>query len=107
MVREVDPQMAAQLQREGAVVVDVREPDEWALGHVSGAQLIPSGDLPRRLQAGALPRESEILFICASGGRSWNAASLAEASGYHKVASVAGGTSKWRELGLPIERGSR
>ena len=41
MVREVDPQMAAQLQREGAVVVDVREPDEWALGHVSGAQLIP------------------------------------------------------------------
>jgi len=107
MIREVDPQVAAQLQREGAIVVDVREPYEWAQGHVSGAQLIPSGELPRRFQAGALPRESEILFICASGARSWDAASLAEASGYHRVASVVGGTSRWRQLGLPIERGPR
>lgn len=107
MVREVHPHEAVQRQRGGALVVDVREPYEWAQGHVSGAEHIPLDDLPIRLRDGALPREGEILFICASGGRSWNAASLAAANGYQNVASVAGGTSQWVQLGLPIERGGR
>ncbi|MHB8613634.1 MAG: rhodanese-like domain-containing protein [Candidatus Dormibacteraceae bacterium] len=104
MVREIDPQQALQRQRGGALVVDVREPYEWARGHVSGAEHIPLDDLPIRLRNGALPREGEILFICASGGRSSNAAALATANGYRNVASVAGGTSRWAQLGLPIER---
>lgn len=103
MVREIPPQQAVQQQRGGALVVDVREPSEWARGHVSGARNIPLDDLPVQLQAGALPRDREILFICASGSRSWNAASLAQARGYQNAASVAGGTSQWARLGLPIE----
>ena len=107
MVREVNPKDALQRQRSGARVVDVREPNEWARGHVSGAEHIPLDVLPTRLRDGALPREAEILFICASGGRSANAAALAEASGYRNVASVAGGTSEWAYLGLPVEGGGR
>ncbi|GAC1658269.1 MAG: hypothetical protein NVS9B1_17810 [Candidatus Dormibacteraceae bacterium] len=105
MVNEINPGEALQRQREGALVVDVREAQEWAQGHVSGAEHIPLDDLPNRLRDGALPREAEILFICASGGRSWNAAFLADANGYRNVGSVAGGTARWAQLGLPIDRG--
>ena len=107
MVREVNPQEALQRQRAGALVVDVREPHEWARGHVNGAEHIPLDDLLARLRDGALPREGEILFICASGGRSSNAATLAAQTGYQNVASVSGGTSKWAQLGLPVEGGGR
>lgn len=107
MVREVDPRQALQRQRSVALVVDVREPHEWARGHVSGATHIPLDALPVRLRDGALPREGEILFICASGGRSASAAALAARNGYRNVASVSGGTSRWAQLGLPIEGGSR
>ena len=107
LVREVDPQEALQRQRAGALVVDVREPHEWARGHVKGAEHISLDDLPVRLRDGVLPREGEILFICASGNRSLNAAALAAETGYRNVASVAGGTSEWAQLGLPIEGGGR
>ena len=107
MVREVNTREALQRQRAGALVVDVREPYEWARGHVQGAEHIPLDDLSVRLRDGALPREREVLFICASGGRSSNAAALAARSGYRNVASVSGGMSEWAQLGLPIERGGR
>lgn len=94
-------------QQAGALVVDVREPAEWARGHVRGAQHIPLDALPARLRDGFLPREGEILFICASGARSSNAASLAARNGYRNVASVAGGTSEWIRLRLPIDAGGR
>ena len=107
MLSEITPQDALQRQRAGALVVDVREPSEWSRGHVSGAEHIPLDQLPVRLREGALPTEAEILFICASGNRSSYAVAIAADSGYRNVASVAGGTSEWHYLGLPIVGGAR
>jgi len=85
-----------------AVLIDVREPYEYAAGHASRAVLIPLMEIPRRM--GELPGDREILFICETGSRSLTAAHWARESGL-KAASVAGGTSIWRIQGLPLEQG--
>ena len=106
MVQEVDTQQALERQRAGALVIDVRDLGEWAQGHVTGAEHIPLADLLGRLNTGALAHDREIVFICASGARSYHAATLAAQLGYGNVSSVAGGTSEWAGRGLPIERGA-
>jgi len=83
-----------------ADIVDVREPDEWATGHVPGARLVPLA-LLRADARGALPRDT-IVFVCARGGRSAQAAELAEQIGKKVVYSLSGGTDGWRAAGLPI-----
>jgi rhodanese-related sulfurtransferase/transcriptional regulator with XRE-family HTH domain len=84
----------------GLEVVDVREPHEWATGHVPGARLVPLAQLRANLEAAHLgPR---VLFVCEKGGRSLQAAQLAETRGVAEVYSLDGGTSAWRAAGLPI-----
>jgi rhodanese-related sulfurtransferase/transcriptional regulator with XRE-family HTH domain len=84
----------------GVDVVDVREPHEWATGHVPGARLVPLAQLRANLEAAHLG--SRVLFVCEKGGRSLQAAQLAEARGIAEVYSLDGGTSAWRAAGLPI-----
>lgn len=86
----------------GATVVDVREPGEYASGHVPGALHIPMGELPRRLVE--VPREGTVYVICASGNRSRTSADQLETAGYDAY-SVAGGTAGWIQLGRPVVRG--
>ena len=81
-------------------IVDVREPSEWATGHVPGARLVPLGQLRGDLDAAKLG--TKVLFVCAAGGRSLTAAKLAEARGVADVISMDGGTSGWKAEGLPI-----
>lgn len=81
-------------------IVDVREPDEWATGHVPGARLVPLS-LLRADPTGALSREP-VVFVCAKGGRSAQAAELAERIGRKVVYSLNGGTEAWRTAQLPI-----
>ncbi len=102
-IPEVDAEEAKRRQDAGALVVDVREPDEWAEGHVAGAAHIPLGQLPGRSKE--LPSGRELLFICRSGNRSLMAAKQARAAGRDRVANVAGGTVAWTQRGLPTERG--
>jgi hydroxyacylglutathione hydrolase len=87
--------------RAGSLVLDVREPIEWEMGHVPGACLIALGDLPGRL--GELDRESDIRVICEGGVRSATAASLLIAEGFPRVANVIDGTAGYRQLGRPME----
>jgi rhodanese-related sulfurtransferase/transcriptional regulator with XRE-family HTH domain len=84
----------------GYDLVDVREPAEWATGHVQGARLLPLGQL-RADAASLLPRDN-IIFICAKGGRSATAAALAEGVGRRNVLSVTGGTEAWIAANLPL-----
>ena len=86
-----------------AVLIDVREPYEYAAGHAPNAALIPLMQLRGRVRE--LPKDREILFICETGSRSLMAAYWARESGLN-AASVAGGTSIWRLHGLPVEGGS-
>ena len=96
-------ELARRLQGEPApFVLDVREPWEFAHGHVPQAQLIPLGDLERR--APEIPRDRAVLAICQSGQRSLAAAAYLLRLGYPDVSNVEGGTSAWIEGGLPVSR---
>src|ERR1700704_7089497 len=92
MVAEVDVRELAAAQRAGALVLDVREPSEYVVGHVPGAKLVPVGSLPDRIVE--LPRHERIYVICASGSRSRTAADLLAAAGLG-ASSVSGGTDAW------------
>ena len=81
----------------GAVVVDVREPDEYAAGHIPGALSLPQADLASRLDE--LPRDRPLLLVCQTGVRSMRAARFLAQAGYPDVASVRGGTVAWIAAG--------
>jgi hydroxyacylglutathione hydrolase len=88
-----------------ALLVDVREPDEWRAGHVAGAAHIPLGEIASR--AVALPKDREILLICRTGNRSAMAQERLEQAGVANVANVEGGRlTGWSTASpLPRERG--
>ncbi len=84
---------------EGAWLLDVREDDEWAAGHVPGATHIPLGQLGAR--ATEVPRNTKIYVICRSGARSARAAFALVGSGWDAV-NVAGGMQDWAAAGRPM-----
>ena len=86
------------------VVVDVRERWEYMQGHVSGAKLIPLGELTRQLKE--LDLATPVAVICASGSRSQSAAALLGQQGYETIYNVIGGTFNWIQSGLPLEHGN-
>jgi rhodanese-related sulfurtransferase/transcriptional regulator with XRE-family HTH domain len=101
MVRTLDVREAEALLAAGGVdVVDVREPNEWATGHLPGARLVPLGTL--RSDPASASLRDKVLFVCARGPRSMNAAQLAESRGIGDVYSLDGGTMAWAAAGLPI-----
>ena len=87
----------------GAQVVDVREPAEYAAGHVPGAASIPMGQLPDRLAE--IDRSKPVFVICQSGGRSAAMTEVLLAHGYD-AHSVNGGTAAWTEAGRPVDTGN-
>ena len=82
-------------------VLDVREPMEWAIGHVPGAQLIALGEARERLAE--VPADRDVAVICEAGVRSSSAASLLQAAGLTQVFNVVDGTGGWRASGRPLE----
>jgi rhodanese-related sulfurtransferase len=97
---EVTVQQAAELQRDGAQIVDVREDHEVQAGHIPGVTHIPLGDLAE--QASTLDPDKPIVFACKTGGRSMMAAQAFRASGI-PAHSLAGGTEAWHAAGEPLE----
>ncbi|MBI4494900.1 MAG: MBL fold metallo-hydrolase [Chloroflexi bacterium] len=90
------------LREHQAFVLDVREPWEYAAGHVPGAVSIPQADLALRLAE--IPKDREVLAVCASGGRSLRAAQFLKRLHYEQVANLDGGTNGWIKAGQPVER---
>ena len=86
-----------------ALAVDVREPVEYARGHVPGALNLPQADLADRLEE--LPRDRPLLLICQGGYRSLRAAQFLKQMGFEQVGSVSGGTAAWSEAGKPLDEG--
>lgn len=84
----------------GVDIIDVREPNEWATGHVPGARHVPLGQLEGD-PAKAIPSD-DVVFVCAKGGRSARAAKVADGLGRQRVYSVDGGTEAWARAGLAI-----
>ncbi len=86
-----------------AVVIDVRNPDEYANGHVPGATLIPVNSVFAR--SSELPADKKIIFVCAVGQRSALAAEMAAAAGLpaDRLYNLEGGTDGWRKAGEAVE----
>jgi hydroxyacylglutathione hydrolase len=85
------------------LVIDVRQANEYAIGHVPGSVHITAGSLPDRLAE--LPVDRPIATICASGLRASVAASILRAGGFRDVSWVASGVPAWRATGRPVVRG--
>jgi rhodanese-related sulfurtransferase/transcriptional regulator with XRE-family HTH domain len=101
MVRAIGPSEAQALLSKGSVdVIDVREPHEWATGHLPGARLVPLDTLRGNWSAANV--RSPVLFVCAKGGRSMTAAEFAVTQGVNEVYSLDGGTSGWLAAALPM-----
>ena len=85
------------------LVLDVREPEEYRDGHISGAKLIPLGELERRMKE--LPKSKEIVCVCASGSRSSSATRMLVTAGYNAI-NMKGGMFTWSRSGLPVKKGA-
>ncbi|PWJ55714.1 Rhodanese-related sulfurtransferase [Quadrisphaera granulorum] len=96
---EPAPVVTAAQVPDGAVLLDVREQDEWDAGHAPGAIHVPLGDLPSRLAD--LPEEAELQVLCRAGGRASRAASWLLENGYDAVV-VEGGMGAWQDAGRPV-----
>jgi molybdopterin/thiamine biosynthesis adenylyltransferase len=103
-IEEVDPNTAHdEVERGGAVLIDVREPHEWDEAHIGGAKLVPQRSVAERIGELAPDRSQRLLLHCRVGNRSARVADALENElGYENVASVAGGIEAWREAGLPV-----
>jgi rhodanese-related sulfurtransferase len=96
---EIDvDELAARLARAEGTLVDVRRPDEWEEAHIDGATLVTLDELPDRLDE--LPRDSTLLVICRSGGRSAVATEALTDAGFEAV-NVTGGMLAWIDHGHP------
>jgi molybdopterin/thiamine biosynthesis adenylyltransferase/rhodanese-related sulfurtransferase len=103
-IREITPGDALRRQQTGAMLLDVRETFEHATGMAAGALPLPRGEIPQRIAELVPDTSTEILTICAHGQRSLMAAQTLQALGYTNVVSVAGGTARWIEEGLPMAK---
>jgi hydroxyacylglutathione hydrolase len=84
------------------LVIDVREPDEYAAGHLPGARSVPQCALADTLND--LPRDRDLLLVCQGGVRSLRAAQFLKQSGYDRITNLTGGTAAWIAANLPIEK---
>src|ERR1700754_1733151 len=103
-IDELDPSEVKALNGE-AVLLDVRESDEWDAGHIPGAKHIPRGYLESRVE-GVIgsDRDQRVVIYCVSGQRSALAANtLKELLGYENVASMNGGITLWKDRGYDVE----
>ena len=102
-VPAVDVSSLAEALVDGALLIDVREPDEYDEAHVDGARLVPLQTVPTIVDE--LPVGEPVYVICRSGGRSHNATMFLRQQGID-ARNVLGGTLAWIAADLPVTTGS-
>ena len=102
-VKEVSPKEARAMQEQGALLVDVREPDEVSQGSPKDAKRIVRGFLEIKIEETVSDPDALIVVMCAGGVRSLFAADGLQQMGYRNVRSLAGGFNRWKQDGLPVE----
>ncbi len=86
------------------VLIDVREVEEFAAGHIPGAKHVPKSYLETRIEAAVPDRDAQVVLYCQSGNRSaWAARTLIDDLGYTDVASMKGGITLWKDRGYEVE----
>ncbi len=92
------------INRERAVVVDVREPEAFAAGRITGARNVPLAQLEARLAATVKNKTVPLVLVCESGARAQRAVATARKLGYERAQAMADGLKGWRAANLPIEK---
>ena len=100
---EISVADAVAMRDDGAFVLDVREPSEFAAGHISGATLIPLGELATRV--GEVPRDRSVIVVCRTGHRAAQGRDILIGAGFYAVSSMTGGMTEWIAQGQPIVTG--
>ncbi len=90
------------MNREDALVLDVRETGEWSSGHIAGARHITLAQLDKRMSEIEKFKDRPITVCCASGNRSSSACGQLKKGGFERVFSLGGGISAWLEASLPL-----
>jgi rhodanese-related sulfurtransferase len=112
-IEELLPPAAKQEIDDGAVLIDVRDPERYEAGHLEGAVNVPAGESARDAhdaayveaieKAGAGP-DDRVILVCGEGNRSARAAdALQNEHNFKNVASIIGGSKLWNELGYPVQ----
>src|SRR5207237_5088014 len=103
-IDEVDPAVVREQVSNGATVIDVREPEEWAAGHIPGAVHVPKSYLESRIEGAVPDRSGHVILYCASGNRSaWATRTMIEDLGYENVESMTGGFTLWKDRGYEVD----
>lgn len=95
------------INREEAVVIDVREQGEYAQGHISNARHIPLAELDKRAAELEKLKDAPIILCCATGMRSSTAAAKLQKAGFDKVFNLKGGVAEWEKSGQPLTTGRK
>ena len=104
-ITEVDPSEVRGQLGNGAVVLDVREAEEWSTGHLPGAKHLPKSFLESRIEGAAPDRDQHVILYCQSGNRSaWAARTLIDDLGFTNVESMTGGITLWKDRGYAVEQ---
>ena len=90
------------MNREDALVLDVREFGEWGTGHITGARHITLAQLEKRLSELEKFKDKPVIVVCATGNRSSSACGQLKKHGFNKVFNLGGGVSSWRDANLPL-----
>jgi molybdopterin/thiamine biosynthesis adenylyltransferase/rhodanese-related sulfurtransferase len=102
-IEELDVlQAREEIERGEAVLLDTREPHEYAEAHLEGATLVPPATVAERIGELVPDRSQRVILYCRTGNRSARAADQLQELGYENVANVAGGIVAWQELDLPL-----
>jgi len=104
-ITEISPQeAAAKLNSREAVIVDVRDKDEWGEGHIPGAVHMSRGTIELDIEEKVPDPSAMVICHCGGGGRSALAAESLQKMGYKKVRSMAGGLKAWKAAELPTTK---
>jgi sulfur-carrier protein adenylyltransferase/sulfurtransferase len=102
-IDEIDPSKVRELIGEGVAIIDVRESEEFAAGHLPGAKHVPRSYLETRIEGVVADRDAQIVLYCQSGNRSaYGARTLTEDLGYTNVTSMTGGITLWKDRGYDV-----
>ncbi len=96
------PKMVEELRaNDEIVIIDVREPEEYAVGRIPGATLIPLGELAKR--TGEIPTDKPVVMVCRSGNRSAQAVQILQKAGFTNIHNMTGGMIEWTAAGYVPE----
>lgn len=103
-IKQVNTLEATRLMNDEALILDVREDNEWAVGHIPNARHIRLGQLSDQIAQLEKYKDKPVVAYCRSGNRSARACAMMKKAGFSNVNNLAGGIVAWEQANLPITR---